>query len=157
MGGGHCVHHGCRRNDVPLWQGAGLGGTRRPPQPPLEMTSLAPAEVGGPAQYFRHIWTFLGGVLALSGKKGVPNTHTIKKKKLTSTRISNAPLLAKIGHHSPHGGESPSSDWMFQDKHPHQRIIYPLGSALVRAIFDWCHPPVTVASTSKKTAKKAGR
>ena len=80
----------------------------------------------------------------------------IRQKRCTNTKpkILNAPPLTKIGHHPPHGKESPSSDWTFQVKRPHQRIIYPLGSALARAIFDWCRPPVTVTSTNKKKQQK---
>jgi hypothetical protein len=68
---------------------------------------------------------------------------------------SQAPPLAKIGDCPHHGGESPSSNQTFKEKRLHQHIIYPLGSALARAIFHWCHPPIAVASTSQKTAKKA--
>ncbi len=58
---------------------------------------------------------------------------------------------------------APSTPWwrvfflqsyVLQEKCPHQRIIYPLGNALMRAIFDWWRPPIAVASISQKNAKK---
>ena len=101
-----------------------------------------------PAQYVCQIQKILAGVLALSGKK------VYKTQKSGFTQNPICPPLPKNGDHPPHGGESPSFDWTFEENCLCQQVIYPLGSVLMRAIFDWCCPHVAVALTSLKNNKK---
>jgi hypothetical protein len=44
---------------------------------------------------------------------------------------------------------------MFKEKHLHQRIIYPIGNALVRAIFIGVVLLLLLPQQAKQTAKKA--
>ena len=100
--------------------------------------SVKTINIRGSSPIFLQRFGISGRSIDLVRQTKVYQTQKYKKEKRTSTKFSNAPpSLAKIEHHPPHGGESPFSNRTFQEKRPYQQIMYPFGSALARAIFDW--------------------
>ena len=80
---------------------------------------------------------------------GTPSTSEVRKTDFNQNHQNpNAPPLAKIGHQPSHGRDSTSSDAIPTMKCSHQRITYPIGSAMMRAFFvNFCFRCKNASST----------